>query len=280
MCSIKFTNPEQLGWYLRHQKCLWVLLLIILLVAGCAAVSVNNYQNAETLGKGNFKMGGAFEYGKRVDVGIDTYEGEIEIQNHLDWDNFTFPMVVLSGQFGITKSTDIELTLTSSPFIIPGSMIIHLKQNLAHTPGNLAISVMPGGGIFGVHSESSGGIIFHPELRFEEEEEFLGYHLDLPIIISKRWNFFSLHLSPRYMYQCLKVRTDYKEFRKSDDTMMKHNSDEETFQFHPFGATVGFSLVFKHLQLTPEVSYLRVKDLPKDAYRWILYPGLGLYVKF
>ena len=99
------------------------------------------------------------------------------------------------------------------------------------------------------------------------------------IIISKRWNFFSLHLSPGYMYQYLKVSANYKESRKSDATMIKHNSDEETFKFHPFGVTVGFSLLFKHLQLTPEVLYLHVKDLPNDAYRWILYPGLGLYVK-
>lgn len=280
MNSIKLIITIKKTLQLKYQIILWGLLFIIILFAGCATVGVNNYQNAETIGKKNLKAGLAVEMGRTMDAGIHIFEGDIYFNNDLDWDDYTFPIVGLTGQYGITGSTDIGITLSSAILPISGSMAIHLKQNIVHTPRDFAIAFMPGGGIYGSVTEGSGTPLFDQDNRYENKYEYRGYLIDIPAIISKRWSFFSLHLSPKYMYSSLNIKTDYKEFRKSDDTLVLHNTDEETYDFNTFGASAGLSFIFKHFQITPEVSCLRVKNLPKDTFHWVLYPGLGLYLKF
>lgn len=280
MNSIKFKITMKKIPKVKHQKGLWGILFIIFLFSGCATVGVNNYQNAETLGKKKFKIGTAVEMGREMDAGIHVFEGDIHLHNDLDWEDYTFPIVELAGQYGITRSTDIGINLSSTVLPLSGSVAFHIKQNLIHTPGDFAIAFMPGGGYYGSDTKGSGTPLFNQNNRYENEYKYQGYLIHMPIIFSKRWDFFSIQMSPKYMYSHLKIKADYKEFRKSDDTLVEHNTDEETYDFNTVGVSGGFSFVFKHFEITPEVSYLRVKNLPNDSFEWVLFPGLGIFLKF
>lgn len=261
---------------LKYSKRFGAIFLILLILSGCATVGVNNYQDAETLGKGKYKAGLALEVGRNMDAGISTNYGNIEFdEDPLSLKDFVFPIVELAGQYGITRSTDIGLAL-SSTIIFPasGSAVFYVKQNLIHTPGNFAISLMPGSGIFGSDSKNTIRSLT-TGAKWEERDKFHGFLLSVPVIISKRWEDFSLYLSPKYIYHHLKVTTDYK-----DSSGRTINSDKKSFDFNTLGASIGCSSTFKRITITPEVSYLRVQDLTNDSYRWIFFPGLGLCLKF
>jgi hypothetical protein len=258
---------------------LYGLPLIFLLITGCATVGVNNYQNAETLGKKRFKTGLAMDGGKEMSVGFKITEGTIEIaEDNLSANDFMMLSLGLTGQLGITRSTDIGFALNVT--ISSASGKFYLKQNLVHTPGHFAIAFIPGIGIYTGKDTVSFQLFPEPDTEYDKENSFAGYYFDIPLIISKRWSNFSIHLSPKYMYHRLNVSTDYRQIRESDGEVLVHNTDEETFYFHSYGIAVGFSLVYERVELTPEISFLRVKDLSTDSYRWTFYPGLGIYVKF
>ena len=264
------------------QTCLGAGFLIYLLCTGCAVVGVNNYQSAETLGQGKFKVGAAFEGGREMAAGIRTEHGNIEIEDSLNMDDCRCLLLELAGQYGITPSTDIGLAINGA-FESEG-VVISLKQNLVQRPDNFAVALMVKGGNFGsdIESHSSWG-----NSSTKENDTYRGLLLDIPVIISKRWNFLSIQVSPKYMYHKLEIETDYKKYRSG--SLVEHNSDEETFEFHTIGVTTGFSfsgipvdlyLISLNSEISFEVSLLRVKNLPEDSYQWISFPGVGVYVKF
>ena len=259
---------------------LFGLCLIFLFIAGCATVGVNNYQNAETVGKKRFKAGLDWEFSRDMSVGIDIDEGIIKItEDYPSASEFNMPSVGLTAQYGITGSTDIGAAVNVS--ISSASGKIYFKQNLVHTSGNTAIALLPGVGIYAGGGGSGEPVFFsEPNTEYEKDNSYEGYFFDIPLIISNRWSFFSVHLSPKYTYHRLYISTEYREIRESDGEELVHNAQKKTFDFHTYGVAAGFSFVFKRLELTPEISFLRVNDLPKNSYRWTIYPGLGIFIKF
>lgn len=253
-------NSTNLDWaglfpfrFMLH-KCIGASLLISLLISGCAVVGVNTYQTAETLGKGKFKAGWAIEYGRVLDAGLMTAEEDIKIaeDSHLTWDDYTYPLVELTSQYGITRSTDIGFTVARA-YGLSGSTTFHLKQGLVHTPENFAVAVMPEGGFFESDSEEN-----------DNAANLQGILFEIPIIMSKRWDCYVIYMTPKYMYHFLEVRTDHKE----------------EFEFNTFGSGVGFSFANQDIQFMLEVSFLCIEDLQQNSHRWIAFPGMGIYFMF
>jgi hypothetical protein len=268
----KIGNIVQPGYF-------FILILILALIMNCATVGVNNYQTAETIGKNKVKFGGAVELGRQMDAGINVFRSEIDLVGDLEYGNYTLPILELDGQFGITKSTDIGLTLTTSYPPWSGSKAIYLKQNFYHTAENSAAAIMVKSGTFGSTTESGGDVFLHSDLEYERVYDYKGYFIDIPLILSKRWDFISLHFSPRYLYHHLTIETDYNEIRKNDGTVVYENSNDRSFKFNTVGMSAGISLMLPNIYIMPELSYLRVKNLAEDTYRWILFPGFGIFVK-
>ncbi|MBN1155471.1 hypothetical protein JXB12_11185 [candidate division KSB1 bacterium] len=259
------------------------LFMFLVFLATCATVGINNYQNAETLGKNKLKLGLAFELGREMDAGIDLYEGEISYQDTLwegEMSDFVFPILEFSVQYGITNSTDIGLNYTTGWLLTSGGGSIFLKQNLLHTKNNFAIAILPRAGIYGSESESE----FTSDIgNFKEisKENYSGTQYDISLIISKRWDFFTIQLSPKYLYNGLSLETDYKNYENHDDKFpTTHKKSKKTIYYRTYGASAGLSFRIQNFRIIPEVSYLRVKDLPLDKYTWALFPGLGFSVTF
>jgi len=191
-------------------------------------------------------------------------------------EDFVFPIAAFVAQYGMTGSTDVGVALTVVPYGMSASMAAHLKQGLIHTPGDLAVAIMPKAGVFGSERETKDGVMIGRD-RYDETKSFEGYFLDMSIIISKRWDSIAIHLSPKYVYHYLEIRTEYREL---EDPSPFENSDEKNFEFSTVGAAAGVSLVFESYELAPEASFLRVKQLPEGSYRWVLFPGVGVCLKF
>ena len=260
---------------------MWSGFLALSLI-NCAVVGVNHYQNAEPLGKNRFKVGFNVEEGREMEAGINIYRGDIDISsNDLDWDSYTCETIGISAQYGVTATTDITLRTTTAIIPTSGSTILSIKQNLLHTPNNFAIAIMPSVGVFGTESSSSGTPLFYPNRRYDRKYDYKGYLAEADLIVSQRWNYFSIFVSPKYIYSSLNIKTDYDEFWESDGSIAYQMNDEETFYCNTYGASTGITLtLWRRLQIIPEISFLRVKNWPKDKYDWTYFPGLDISLKF
>ena len=180
-----------IGGELHNSAQAGLFLLLLSIITDCATVGVNSYQDAETLGKGKYTAGLALECGRKMDAGIETYSGNIEIQQDpLNINEFLFPILELGGQYGITGVTDIGLALGSN--IATNQLVFSLKQKLLPIHQNFAIALMPSFGIFSSTSENSE--ISLSDTKYEERDKFSGTLLNVSVIISKRWDNFSFNL--------------------------------------------------------------------------------------
>jgi hypothetical protein len=243
----------------------------------CGSVMVNKYQNAETLGKKKFKAGVDLEMGREMNAGISINKGEITTSSQdLNWQEFTTPIYCMGIQYGLTQSTDINIGFTT--FIRPNSSgTFHIKQNILNTLNNFSIAVMPGVGLYRTEESDSD----HPNRTYNGEYVYKGFVVDVPLIISKRWDSFSIFASAKYIYNTLNIETEYEEFYENSQVVSYRHFEDKTHYFNSFGVSTGFSIdLFTHLHISPEISFLNVRNLSKDSHEFIYYPGLGLSWKF
>ena len=271
----------------EYMRAICFISIISFLIMDCYTVGINNFQNAETLGKKNFKIGASLGTSLNLVPCINTDSGYINFNDNSEWNDFSTLRIELAGQYGITKTTDIGLILGT------GGASFYLKQNLIHTPKNFAFAFSVDGGIIAMPSiptkvtSSSSNNNIQTEINWEQKDKYLGGYINLPLIISKRWRFFSLNSGVNYLFHHVKIETDYhettiikNEITMEDTTYNIDRSKEKSFDFHTLGLSGGFSFIFQHFEIFPTVSCLRVKDRKKDSFKWIFYPGMGFYVKF
>ncbi|MDP8256849.1 MAG: hypothetical protein P9M14_13955 [Candidatus Alcyoniella australis] len=272
---------------------LCLLLATCLLCVGCAPVSYNRYQTANTLGAGEMKlMIGAnaahdvifpvyseieldmndemYDWARENGVGYDLEDIFEDVLTESVLIMLYVPTLGLAPDFellyavGVHDRVDIEARLTASLY---GRL--NAKVLLAEFGDSGALSISPGVGFRDIKGDQSENTIGDGEA----EDSYSGYVLsaELPLLIGRQGEHVSPYIGPLYVYHYADI--DYRRKTSGLDQEFDHTI-EYGLSFHQLGLIVGSEFHWGHFSITPELVGM-YHNGPGINY-WMLYPGLAL----
>ena len=231
---------------------------------------VNNFQNGETIGRGQFssslgaQLAPSFKSEMELSEDFDSNKVNTKPYEYLDDFHESTLLVDYSLRYGITRNFDLNVNVSvglndggTDEINAAAGAKIYGKYRVTDRRSNFSISLMPGVGYSSGTAAKIGDV--------EIESHLLGFELLFPM--SYRFSEdMTLNFGPKLYYFYYNVPTEYS-WPENKKIMTKKETFEETL-FAP-----AFSLGFRYKWVSPEITFTQIDD------KFMPYFGIGFILK-